>query len=54
MRIIQKNITSFQIEFRKLGDKLNQAQSNYELASSGLTMVNREVAKLDSIQEPLI
>jgi DNA anti-recombination protein RmuC len=54
MRIIQKNITSFQIEFRKLGDKLNQAQSNYELASSGLTMVSREVSKLDSIKEPLI
>ena len=55
MRVIQKNIGAFQDEFRKLGEKLNQAQNNYDLASAKLTKVDKEVLKLDCIQEtPLL
>jgi DNA recombination protein RmuC len=46
--IINKNIASFQDEFRLLGDKLSQAQNNYESANKKLFIVSREIRSLDN------
>jgi DNA recombination protein RmuC len=47
LKIIDKNIASFQDEFRKLGDKLRIAQTNYESADRSLFLVSKEIKSLD-------
>jgi DNA recombination protein RmuC len=47
LKVIDKNIASFQDEFRKLGDKLRIAQTNYESADRSLFLVSKEIKSLD-------
>jgi DNA recombination protein RmuC len=54
---IKKNVESFKSEFRKLGDKIRQAQTNYETADKNLSIVQSTVERLedkaDKNSEPL-
>jgi DNA anti-recombination protein RmuC len=45
---IKDHIRVFQDEFRKLGDKIRQAQLNYDSADRSLTVVQNTVKKLES------
>ncbi len=45
---MRKNVEAFREEFRKLGDKLRQAQANYDLADRSLLNVQNEVLKLEN------
>jgi DNA recombination protein RmuC len=44
---IKKNVVSFREEFRKLGDKIRQAQQNYDTADRNLTTVYTTVERLE-------
>jgi DNA recombination protein RmuC len=44
---IKKNVATFQDEFRKLGDKIKQAQQNYDKAGENLLGVERTVNQLE-------
>ncbi len=48
---IHINILSFQEEFRKLGDKLRQAQTNYDSADRSLSIVSKEIRMLETTNE---
>ena len=48
LKVVRKNVEAFREEFRKLGDKLRQAQANYDLADRSLLNVQNEVLKLDN------
>jgi len=48
LKVVRKNVESFREEFRKLGDKLRQAQANYDLADRSLLNVQNEVLKLEN------
>ncbi len=50
LKTVRKNIDSFRDEFRKLGDKLRQAQQNYDVADRNLNTVQNEVLKLESTE----
>jgi DNA recombination protein RmuC len=47
---VGKNILAFQEEFRKLGDKLRQAQANYDIADRSLVGVHKEISMLETSQ----
>jgi|688.fasta_scaffold96929_2 DNA recombination protein RmuC len=47
LKQIQKNIDSFKNEYRKLGDKIRQAQINYDQAEKNLLGVERNILLLD-------
>ena len=51
LKVIDKNIGSFQDEFRKLGDKLRIAQNNYESADRSLYLISKEIKSLDGKQD---
>lgn len=53
LKTVRKNIDSFRDEFRKLGDKLRQAQQNYDIADRNLIGVQNEVLKLESTHPSL-
>jgi DNA recombination protein RmuC len=46
LEAIKKNVASFQEEFRKLGDKIKQAQLNYDKAGQNLVNVDNTIAML--------
>ncbi len=48
---IRKNVENFQDEFRKLGDKIRQAQDNYDKADKNLIGVVRHIDKLEYTEE---
>lgn len=48
LKTIQKNVISFQDEFRKLGDKIRQAQQNYDTADRSLVGVHNTIARLET------
>jgi DNA recombination protein RmuC len=48
---IKKNVATFQDEFRKLGDKIKQAQQNYDKAGENLLGVERTVNQLEHKEE---
>jgi len=50
LKTVRKNIQSFREEFRKLGDKIRQAQQNYDTADRNLLNVHNEVLKLESTE----
>jgi len=52
LSVISKNIQAFQNEFRKMGDKLRQAQQNYDTADRNLVIVNNSILKLKSSDTP--
>ncbi len=45
---IKKNIVGFKEEYRKLGEKIRQAQQNYDLAERNLIGVERNILLLES------
>jgi DNA anti-recombination protein RmuC len=45
---IRKNIDSFKDEFRKLGDKIRQAQDNYDKADKSLMGVEKNIYLLEN------
>ncbi len=47
---IKDHILVFQDEFRKLGEKIRQAQQNYDTADRSLTVVQTTVKKLESVE----
>ena len=47
LKQIQKNIDSFKNEYRKLGEKIRQAQQNYDQAEKNLLGVERNILLLD-------
>lgn len=47
---IKENVRSFQEEFRKLGDKIRQAQQNYDSAEKSLVTVEKTVDRLESAE----
>jgi DNA recombination protein RmuC len=47
LKQVSKNVQSFQEEFRKLGDKLKQAQGNYDIAQRSLDTVTTKVSSLE-------
>lgn len=49
LKVVRKNIDSFQEEFRKLGDKLRHAQDNYDKADRNLIGVQKEVLRLEQV-----
>ena len=51
LKQIHVNILSFQEEFRKLGDKLRQAQTNYDSADRSLSIVSKEIRLLETTTE---
>ena len=51
LKQIHINILSFQEEFRKLGDKLRQAQTNYDSADRSLSIVSKEIRLLETTTE---
>jgi DNA recombination protein RmuC len=51
LKQIHINILSFQDEFRKLGDKLRQAQTNYDSADRSLSVVSKEIRMLETTTE---
>ena len=51
LKQIHINILSFQEEFRKLGDKLRQAQTNYDSAERSLSVVSKEIRMLETTTE---
>jgi DNA recombination protein RmuC len=48
---VSKNVDSFREEFRKLGDKLNQAKENYDKADKNLVGLQTNIAKLEHVEE---
>ncbi len=44
---VRKNVDSFREEFKKLGDKIRQAQNNYDTADRNLLTVQSTVARLE-------
>ncbi len=48
---IKENVKVFQDEFRKLGDKIRQAQQNYDLANRSLITVSNTMDTLESGKE---
>lgn len=56
LKQIQKNIDSFKNEYRKLGEKIRQAQQNYDQAEKNLLGVERNILLLDqsSSQVPTV
>jgi DNA recombination protein RmuC len=51
LKQVHINILSFQEEFRKLGDKLRQAQTNYDSADRSLSVVSKEIRMLETTTE---
>jgi DNA anti-recombination protein RmuC len=51
LKQIHINILAFQDEFRKLGDKLRQAQTNYDSADRSLSVVSKEIRMLETTTE---
>lgn len=51
---IRKNLTSFKNEYDKLGDKLRQAQNNFDSASRSLDHVDRNIKALESTDDGAI
>jgi DNA anti-recombination protein RmuC len=49
--VIKRSVHSFREEFRKLGDKIRQAQNNYDTADRSLTNVSVTVDKLELTTE---
>jgi len=47
LKVIKRNVISFQDEFRKLGDKIRLAQQNYDTADKSLTHVSTTVDRLE-------
>ena len=47
---IKDHILVFQDEFRKLGEKIRQAQQNYDTADRSLTVVQTTVKKLEAVE----
>ncbi len=54
LKVIGKNIASFQDEFRKLGDKLRIAQNNYDSADRSLNLVSKEIKQLDNKEQEIL
>jgi DNA recombination protein RmuC len=54
LKKIAKNVDAFQNEFRKLGDKLRQAQTNYDEADKNLVGLKREVLTLENREEEVL
>lgn len=48
---IKRNVAVFQDEFRKLGDKIKQAQQNYDKAGENLIGVEKTVMQLEQKQD---
>jgi DNA recombination protein RmuC len=48
LKAVGKNVQSFREEFRKLGDKMRQAQNNYNQASHSLDGVENNILRLSS------
>lgn len=48
LKNVSKNIGSFRDEFRKLGDKIRQAQTNYDQADRSLIGVEKNILLLES------
>ncbi len=48
LQSVSKNINSFREEFRKLGDKIRQAQTNYDQADRSLIGVEKNILSLKS------
>jgi len=44
---VRKNVDSFRDEFKKLGDKIRQAQANYDSADKNLGIVQKTVLQLE-------
>ena len=51
---IKKNVATFQDEFRKLGDKIKQAQQNYDKAGENLLGVERTVNQLEQKEQKAV
>jgi DNA anti-recombination protein RmuC len=51
---VSRNVTSFRDEFRKLGDKIRQAQDNYDKADRNLANVQRTVSTLEYTHGPTL
>ncbi|NJL96628.1 DNA recombination protein RmuC [Candidatus Gracilibacteria bacterium] len=47
---VSKNVDSFREEFRKLGDKIRQAQTNYDVADKNLVGLQTNILKLESAE----
>ncbi len=47
---VSKNVDSFREEFRKLGDKIRQAQTNYDVADKNLVGLQSNILKLESAE----
>jgi len=47
---VSKNVDSFREEFRKLGDKIRQAQQNYDVADKNLVGLQTNILKLESAE----
>ena len=48
LKIVKKNVDSFREEFKKLGDKIRQAQVNYDSADKNLNLVQKTVLQLEA------
>jgi DNA recombination protein RmuC len=48
LKEITRNISSFREEYRKLGDKIRQAQTNYDQANNSLSYVERGIMELET------
>lgn len=51
LQVMKKSIDGFREEFRKLGDKIRQAQQNYDQADKNLIGVHNTVLKLEYRQD---
>ncbi len=48
LKVVKKGVDSFKEEFKKLGDKMRQAQSNYDSAEKNLNLVHKTVDLLEA------
>jgi DNA anti-recombination protein RmuC len=48
LKEIRRNIGAFKDEYRKLGDKIRQAQTNYDAAGNSLNFVERGILELET------
>jgi len=48
LNTVRKNVNSFREEFKKLGDKIRQAQQNYETADKNLNVVQKTILQLEN------
>jgi DNA recombination protein RmuC len=47
---VSKNVDSFREEFRKLGDKIRQAQTNYDIADKNLVGLQSNILRLENAE----